>query len=323
MSACRSTLIQMRTVNYPMSPGNPSTGGIVTPAVLDWVGRVRPGAVVADCAVLPLAGGNVARRVGRVTLHLADGGEPVELVRKDAPGLEIAGLRAAQAVRREGGAIPELVASGDDWLITPMAPGSALDWGDAVPANLFDTLAELHARYLGEAGLPGVIPRVTPAWFHGLCVGWVEPRLREHAARHPAGTMRRARALVGRAARLPAVAALLAELPATLVHGDVHPGNVLAAAGQATLIDWGSSRVGPAALDLANLVPAESPSVERYVRTWERVTGERPPAVVIELGYRWAALQIPVQYLPWVIEHRSTGDVEAALDRIEQALHLD
>ena len=106
------------------------------------------------------------------------------------------------------------------------------------------------------------------------------------------------------------------------MHGDVHPGNVLAAAGQATLIDWGSSRVGPAALDLANLVPAESPSVERYVRTWERVTGERPPAVVIELGYRWAALQIPVQYLPWVIEHRSTGDVEAALDRIEQALDL-
>jgi hypothetical protein len=292
-------------------------------AVLEWVRRVRPGAVVADCTVRPLDGGNVARQVERVTLHLTDGGKPLELVRKDAPGLEIAGLRAAQAVRRAGGAIPELVACGDDWLITPLAPGSALDWGDAVPANLFDTLAELHARYLDDGGLPSVIPRVTSDWFHGLCLVWVEPRLREHAARHPAQTMRRARALVGRAARLPAVAAVLAELPATLVHGDVHPGNVLVDAGQPTLIDWGSTRVGPAALDLANLEAADSPSVARYARTWERIAGEPLPSVVIELGYRWAALQIPIQYLPWTTGHRSTGEVEAALDRIEQALDLD
>jgi hypothetical protein len=296
------------------------TGGIVTPEVLEWAGRVRPGAVVTDCTVRPLAGGNVARQAERLTLHLTDGGEPLELVRKDAPGLEIAGLRAAQAVRREGSAIPELVACGDDWLITPLAPGSALDWGDAVPENLFGTLAGLHARYLGEAGLPGVIPRVTSAWFHGLCLIWVEPRLREHAARHPAATMRRARALLRRAARLPAVATVLAELPATLVHGDVHPGNVLVHADQATLIDWGSSRVGPAALDLANLVAADSPSVARYASAWEQAAGQPLPAIVIELGYRWAALQIPVQYLPWMTGHRSTGDVEAALDRIEHAL---
>ena len=310
------------SADTPMSTDTPMTGGIVTPAVLEWVGRVRPGAVVAQCTVRPLAGGAVARRVERVTLHLTDGGEPLELVRKDAPGLEIAGLRAAQAIRRAGGAIPELVACGDGWLITTLAPGSALDWGDAVPANLFDTLAELHARYLGDASLPGVIPRVTADWFRGLCLGWVEPRLREHAGRHPAETMRRARALVGRAARLPAVAAVLAELPATLVHGDVHPGNVLVEAGQATLIDWGNSRVGPTALDLANLEAADSPSVARYARTWERVTGMPLPSVVIELGYRWAALQLPVQYLPWMLEHRSTGDVEAALDRVEQALDL-
>jgi Phosphotransferase enzyme family len=306
-----------------MSTDNPLTGGIVTPEVLDWAGRVRPGAGVADCTVRPLAGGAVARLVERMTLRLTDGGEPLELVRKDAPALEIAGLRAAQAVRREGGAIPELVASGDDWLITPLAPGSALDWGDAVPLNLFDTLAELHARYLGGTELPGVIPRVTPEWFQGLCLAWVEPRLHEYAARHPAVTMRRARALVGRAARLPAVAAVLGELPATLVHGDVHPGNVLADADRATLIDWGSSRVGPAALDLANLVSADSPSVARYAGTWERVTAEPLPAAVIELGYQWAALQIPVQYLPWTTGHGSTGDVEAALDRIERALVLD
>jgi hypothetical protein len=44
-------------------------------------------------------------------------------------------------------AIPELVAWGSDWLITPLAPGAPLDWGGAVPAGLFDALAALHARY--------------------------------------------------------------------------------------------------------------------------------------------------------------------------------
>jgi Ser/Thr protein kinase RdoA (MazF antagonist) len=270
-----------------------------------------------------LPGGFVARSVERLTLHLADGHDPVELVRKDAAAHEIAGLRAAQAARTEATAIPELVAHGRDWLIIPFAPGSPLDWDDpAAPANLFDSLAVLHARYQGGAGLPAEIPRVTPAWWQSLCRDWVDPRLPEHAARHPAAVITRARALVGRAAGLPAVAAVLASLPPTLIHGDVHPGNILVdpGAGRATLIDWGNSRVGPAALDLANLVAADSADVARYAGTWLRLTGQPLPAGTIELGYRWAALQIPVQYLPWIAGHRSARDVEAALDQIEQAL---
>ncbi len=100
----------------------------------------------------------------------------------------------------------------------------------------------------------------------------------------------------------------------------MHPGNVLVHADQATLIDWGSNRVGPAALDLANLVPVGSPEVARYASAWQRLTGQPLPAAALELGYRWAALQIPVQYLPWTTAHQSTRDTEAALDRIEQAL---
>ena len=95
---------------------------------------------------------------------------------------------------------------------------------------------------------------------------------------------------------------------------------MLVHAGRATLIDWGNSRVGPAALDLANLVTADSADVACYARTWQQLTGQPPPAAAIELGYRWAALQIPVQYLPWMTAHRPTREVEAALDRIERAL---
>jgi hypothetical protein len=275
---------------------------------------------VTGCTARPLAAGSVARWVERLTLHLSGGHAPLELVRKEAAALEVAGLGAAQAARADDTAIPELVAYGSDWLILPFAPGPPLDWGDPVPANLFDSLAALHARYHGGAGLPAAIPRVTPAWWRALCLNWVDQGLRAHAARHPAATTARARALISRAASLPATATVLASLPATLLHGDVHPGNVLVDAGLATLIDWGGSRVGPAALDLANLVTADSADVTRYAATWLERTGQPLPAGTVELGYRWAALQIPVQYLPWGAGHRPTRDVEAALDQIEQAI---
>jgi hypothetical protein len=297
------------------------TTGIITPAVLEWAERMRPGARVVSCTLRPLAGGTVARRVEQVTLHLAGDQDPLELVRKEAPAHEIAGLRAAQTVRQETTtAIPELVAWGTGWLITPLAPGSALAWDDAVPANVIDTLALLHSRYLGGVGLPAAIPRVTPAWWRVLCREWVDPRLGEHAARHPPEVTARARALVSRAADLPAASAVLARLPATLLHGDVHPGNIIVDGGRATLIDWGSSRVGPAALDLANLVAASSKGKARYARRWHEHTGQPLPGDTIGLGYKWAALQIPVQYLPWTVEHLLTSDVNAALARIERAL---
>ena len=103
--------------------GSSVTSEILTPAVMEWAGRAAPGARVARCSVRPLTGGAVARQVDQVTLHLTGHREPLELVRKGVPAHEIAGLRAAQAVLRQATAIPELVAWGDDWLITPLAPG--------------------------------------------------------------------------------------------------------------------------------------------------------------------------------------------------------
>jgi hypothetical protein len=292
----------------------------MTPAVLAWVERTAPGARVAGWQVRQMAGGAVSTLVEQVTLHLTDGRGPLDLVRKQAPALEIDGLRAAQAVRAHAPAVPELVAWGAGWLMTPLAPGAPLAWGDALPPGAVDALAILHARYHGGDGLPATIPRVTRAWWQGLCLDWVDPRLREHAGRHPPPTTVRARALVSRAAGHPAVPAVLDGLAPTLVHGDVHPGNVLVGAGQATLIDWGSCRVGPAALDLASLVTAGSPELARYALAWQRHAGQPLPEAAIEVGYRWAALQIPVQYLPWAAQHTPTRGVEAALDQIEQAL---
>jgi hypothetical protein len=53
--------------------------GIISPTVVEWAERARPGGHVAGWVVRPLTGHH----------------EPLELVREHAPAHEIAGLRAA------------------------------------------------------------------------------------------------------------------------------------------------------------------------------------------------------------------------------------
>jgi hypothetical protein len=103
---------------------------MIDPAVRDWARRAVPGARVVSCTVRPLARGAVARYVEQLTLHLGGGPDRLELVRKEASAHEIAGLRAAQAVRLKAPAVPELVAAGPGWLITPLAP--AYRWPPAI-----------------------------------------------------------------------------------------------------------------------------------------------------------------------------------------------
>lgn len=289
--------------------------GTVTPDVLAWVGQVRPGASVISSTVRPLTGGDVSGRVEQVTLHLTGGGEPLELVSKEVPGHEVAGLRAAQAVRPGATAVPELVASGTGWLITPLAPGSPLAWGDALPENVVDSLAALHARYHGGAGLADSIPRVTPRGGR-RCAGTGSIH---NSASAPS-------AIRGKPSHGPGHSS--ARPPALRQHPRCWPGwsrpcctaMSTTAMSWRTGTDWGSSRVGPAALDLANLVPTGSAGAARYAQIWQQLTGRPVPDGAAELGYRWAVLQIPVQYLPWSAAHLPTSAVETALDRIEQAL---
>ncbi|GAB1819530.1 aminoglycoside phosphotransferase family protein [Herbidospora sp. RD11066] len=253
-------------------------------------------------SVRPLAGGSVSAGVERITLHLADGRD-IHVTRKRAFAHEVAGLAAAQQVRPHATAIPELIASGVDddgpWLVTPFVSGTPLS-GEP-PANLFTSLGRLHAHF--HAAPPSGLPVVDAAWWRRLCCEWVLPQVTGRAA-----------AFVAEAADHPAVARTLERLPATLLHGDVHTGNVLVDGPDATLIDWGSCRVGPAVLDLANLVDRDSAGFQIYLETAGDRIGD------VELGFRWAALQIPVQYLPWTVANLSAEEVGSALDRAERAL---
>jgi fructosamine-3-kinase len=307
------------------------TGLVLPPALLAWVAERTAGARIEHCTVHPLPGGAVSGLVERITLHLAaapGGGrcmQEVQVVRKRALTHEAAGLGAAQVIRPAASAIPELITWGEDeegaWLISPFLPGSPLPDRDApVPANLFDSLARLHARFRGAVNVPTGIPRVDPDWWQQLCHQWVLPQVGRHRGRHPAGTITRASALISRVAVHPAIRRTLTRLSSTLLHGDVHPGNVLINGQRAWLIDWGSCRVGPAMLDLANLVSLDSDGFAVYRQTWEEVTGSPLDTGSAELGHRWAALQIPIQYLPWMIENLTAAEVQAGLDRAEQAL---
>jgi hypothetical protein len=299
------------------------------PAVVRWALRTTGCTGVVDCVVRPLHRGAVAERVEEIELHLTGGppggGRTVRVVEKSASRHEVAGLRVAQSIRPAATAVPELVAAGRDttgwWLVTPFVAGPPLSGqGSAAPANLFESLARLHAAFRGGSPEPDVIPRVDVSWWRQLCRDWVLPRVEQHRGRHGADTVGRAVDLINRAAEHPAVARALGEQTPTLLHGDVHSGNVIVDGDHAWLIDWGSCRVGPAMLDLANLVPLDSDGFGVYRDTWARLTGTPLDAREAASGYRWAGVQLPIQYLPWTVEHRPTTDVHTALDQAEQAL---
>jgi thiamine kinase-like enzyme len=55
----------------------------------------------------------------------------------------------------------------------------------------------------------------------------------------------------------------------TLIHGDLHDGNVVYRAGQPYLIDWAHARYGSLYLDLPNLFPGEAARLY-YEALWER-----------------------------------------------------
>ncbi|MFI9639425.1 phosphotransferase family protein [Micromonospora sp. NPDC051925] len=79
--------------------------------------------------------------------------------------------------------------------------------------------------------------------------------------------------LAGLEARLDEVAGC--GLPDTLVHGDLHPGNIRADGQRHTIIDWGDSFVGHPAFDILRLT--------------ERVPTETADALVAQWCARWRA----------------------------------
>jgi hypothetical protein len=112
----------------------------------------------------------------------------------------------------------------------------------------------------------------------------------------------------GLPARLTAVAAC--GLPDTLLHGDLHPGNVRTdGTGAPVIIDWGDSAIGHPAFDLLRLIDGlESP--EPVVAAWSRRWRETVPGCDPERA---------VELLRPVAPVRSAATYAGFLARIEQS----
>ena len=127
----------------------------------------------------------------------------------------------------------------------------------------YDATWEAHVtRLAASAGVP--VPRVHQVAGRDLIMDRVDgPRMLEDLATHPEHLDRHAATLADLHRRLDAVviedagvevkgrAPIEGEPPVGLVHGDLHPANVLLAETGPVLIDWTNCRLGPRGVDLA------------------------------------------------------------------------
>lgn len=138
--------------------------------------------------------------------------------------------------------VPEVIASGDDWVAMEEVADNGEDWDESNIGALVDDLAMLHDAFLG-ADLRG-----TP----------VDVPLRDYFARIAGyGTgLDRLPEVVREAIENPErLLAVLAAGPMTLVHGDPYRGNIRRPnPGVRVWIDWEDAIAGPAALDIAALM---------------------------------------------------------------------
>ena len=89
-------------------------------------------------------------------------------------------------------------------------------------------------------------------------------------------------------------------LPTTLVHGDLHPGNVRTDdGGRLTIMDWGDCTIGHPAIDILRLtegLEAPDPVIERWAYRWKKAQPGSDPMRAARLMRPVAALRFAVVY---------------------------
>lgn len=251
-------------------------------------------------------------------LTIADGNGEGSVFLKRTSATESAALEAANQVQ-DGTAIPTLIQSGTDsrghWIAIPFYPGRPPETEAAIPQNVAATLATMHAQYLDSEPL-GALPLVGPEWVPALCA---VPRL-EQLVRDGRSALAPILEHIRSWSDHPVLSETLSSQPRTLLHGDVHRNNVIAADQAGHLVDWEGARFGMAMLDLPTLGGPGSPGHEQYGRTWRALTGEDTASLAWQRGYLAAIVCINVKYITFAA--RNFGDHRAAqmLDEAANAL---
>lgn len=275
-------------------------------------GRLPEPARLTGVCTVELQGGYISRGVFRHDLLFqeASGGEHrVALVEKLAAAAEVRTMLALAQISDAPG-LPTLLAydpgfaaHDTTWFLTPFYDGPVLNWGEEVPEVVLASLAKLHARFLSRVDMLDWLPRVDAGFFTTL---YQNARAAAQAAaeRDPALMEAAAQLTQLEWDGLSTLTAALARLPLTLVHGDVHPGNIIRnTTGGGTLIDWGTARLAPAGLDLANVVPLGSAGWASYLAAFAAASGQPVDADRATCGYHWATAMVNLQYLPFAAAH--------------------
>ncbi|MEU4776687.1 aminoglycoside phosphotransferase family protein [Micromonospora sp. NPDC023633] len=161
------------------------------------------------------------------------------------------------------------------------------------------------AAELVAVGVPDLRAHALPGWIRDRLAGY--------------DTSCVASLLAGLAARLDEVRGC--GLPETLVHGDLHPGNVRASAGRHVVIDWGDAFVGHPAFDalrLAEGLPdaAASLVLAEWCARWRAEVPGCEPERAVELLRPVAALRMAAVYAMFL------DGIEAS-ERIYHATDVD
>ena len=178
-----------------------------------------------------------------------------------------------------------------------------MTFGDPIPLTVIETLAQVHCHFasrLQQSGQLPTLPRVDAPFFRRTFENALEAL--ENAKLHSVSTV--SQKGLEEIYRSKFFETVLDRLPVTLVHGDVHPGNIIhSPGGQSVLIDWGNVRIAPAVLDLANIVSIGSDYWQAYFAAWEKAGGPPPDPTLIRQAYYWAVAMVNLQFLPFAAVH--------------------
>lgn len=223
-------------------------------------------------------------------------------------------------------AIPPLIACQDAengqpaWYVIPFYSGGALTWDDEMPDVVIRLLAQMHVRFEQKVkelrdwpglrlidldGFNQTVSRAVQA-VEGAVTGWPDDPF--------APLLQQTKSLQNN----PELETILALLPQTLTHGDIHPGNITRSEnGRFVLLDWGSASLAPAMLDIPNMIEIGSREWDVYLSVLQEEQGTPVDPRLAELGYLWATVHINMNYLPFVVANRAAAH---ALKMIQKAL---
>ncbi|NES30769.1 phosphotransferase [Micromonospora terminaliae] len=217
---------------------------------------------------------------------------------------------------------PTLLAADDTGrMLLDHVPGE--DRYGADEAERAAVAADHHTVQLRAAGAAaGLVAAGVPDLRGPALAGWIRDRL----APHDPGVA--ADLLAGLDDRLDQVRDC--GLPDTLVHGDLHPGNVRGDGTRRTVIDWGDAFVGHPAFDILRLTETLDPPVagrlrDAWAARWRADVPGSDPQRAVELLRPVAELRLAAVYAMFLAgiepsEHPyHHGDVPACLARAAAA----